>query len=128
VSGVLSIKQTHDFLRNRNPLDSDTVSLIDPLKEIEQRYNDIKKEMHMMKRRELERINKEFLLNKYERRFNITQDVIVSIIVGEDHVNSEMGRQQRDQKVKVFNFRYFMKSYYYVGTLIYMDRIGIKLL
>jgi hypothetical protein len=55
--------------------------------------------MYMMKRKELERINKEFLTNQYERRFRISQDVVVSVIVGEDHVNSEMNRQNKEQKV-----------------------------
>jgi hypothetical protein len=60
----------------------------------------MRKEMYSMKRKELERLNKEFLVHQYERRFRIPQDVVISVVVGEDHVNSEMNRQNKEQKVK----------------------------
>jgi hypothetical protein len=87
-------------LKCRDPIDKETNRIIEYVKEMENAFSNHKKEMYAMKRRELERINKEFLVKCYQRKYNITQDVIVSVIVGEDHVNSEMGRQYKEQKVK----------------------------
>jgi hypothetical protein len=96
---VLSIKHTLDGLLSREPLDVETLKIVELFKEMETKHNDLKKEIYNMKRKELERINKEFLVNEYERRYNVGQEVIVSVIVGEDHVNSEMNRQVKEQKV-----------------------------
>ena len=44
----------------------------------------------------MERINKEFYSNDYERRYNITLEGMISAIVGEDNVLEEIGKQRRD--------------------------------
>jgi len=49
-----------------------------------------------MKKAEMERINKEFYSNDYERRYNITLEGMISAIVGEDNVLEEIGKQRRD--------------------------------
>jgi hypothetical protein len=56
--------------------------------------------MYNLKRKELERINREFLVNSYERRYGVKLENIVAVIVGEDYVKNEMERQYREQKVK----------------------------
>ena len=52
-----------------------------------------------MKTNELKRINKEFLTNDYKRRFNISQETIISAIIGENLASTELIRQLREQKV-----------------------------
>jgi len=65
-----------------------------------------------MKKNELERVLKEFLMNDYERRFQITLDQVISALIGEDQTATEFANQSRLQKAfyqsiktcKTFNF------------------------
>ena len=41
----------------------------------------------------MERIGREFLLNSYEKRFKVHQEVILAAIVGEDKAKSAMANQ-----------------------------------
>ena len=43
---------------------------------------------------------KEFNFNEYERRFKTTRYAVVSALIGEEHVNLEINRQIRENKVK----------------------------
>jgi hypothetical protein len=99
VSDNLSIRQTFENLQNREPIDAETLKIVSRLEKAEALYNNHKKTMLALKRKELERVNREFLINNYERRFGVKLDDIVSVIVGEDHVKNEMERQYKDQKV-----------------------------
>lgn len=40
--------------------------------------------MRIMKNAQLDRIGREFLLNNYEKRFKVTQEIVLAAIVGED--------------------------------------------
>jgi len=51
-----------------------------------------------MKKSELDRINKEYLINDYERRFKVPHEVIISALIGEDNTSNEYARQKREQK------------------------------
>jgi hypothetical protein len=102
ISENLSIRQTFEHLKNREPIDPETLKIVTKLEHAENLYNIHKKNMSNLKRKELERINKEFLVNNYERRYGVKLEEIVSVIVGEDHVKNEMERQYRDQKVFIY--------------------------
>ena len=69
--------------------------------EYEKTYEYYKAETHNQKINELNRINKEFLTNDYQRRYGVTQQVMVSSICGEDNMSQELSRIMRDQKVKL---------------------------
>jgi hypothetical protein len=66
----------------------------------EKAFNFFKSEIEKEKKREINRINKEFLTNDYQRRYNITQHTLVSAIFGEDNMSFEYTRLMREQKVK----------------------------
>jgi len=51
-----------------------------------------------MKKNELERINKEFITNDYERRFNIKLVEIIRAIVGEELTLSELQKLSKIKK------------------------------
>jgi hypothetical protein len=55
--------------------------------------------MNIMKRNELNRINKEFYTNEYQRRFNVTQEEMISALIGVDNTSNEIIRQKREQRV-----------------------------
>ena len=59
----------------------------------------LKNEVEQLKKSELARINKEFLLNDYARRYGITQEIIVTIISGEDHAREIFINQMKEQRV-----------------------------
>jgi hypothetical protein len=84
----------------KNLLNENIVELISKINELEKVYEKYKKELLTIRRNELNRLNKEYLVNDYERRFGVPLDIIISAIAGEDNKNSELSKQQREQKVK----------------------------
>ena len=55
--------------------------------------------MHNLRTNELKRINKEFLINDYTRRFKITQESVISALIGEDLTESEYNILKKEQNV-----------------------------
>ena len=80
-------------------MDERSLEMMNQIKNLESEYENKKREFNEFKRKELNRIAHEFLLNDYERRYNIKQEIMVSAITGEDKRNSEMLRQNKQQKV-----------------------------
>ncbi len=68
-------------------------------KEMEVKYENEKSEISKMKKKELNRIGREFLLNDYKRRFNTDLRTVVSAIAGQDTINHELLKLERDKKV-----------------------------
>ena len=73
--------------------------LISKIKALEENLKIRKREISKNKGDQLSRINKEFMLNDYQRRFKVNQEVLISAIVGKDHLKSEKERQIREQRV-----------------------------
>ena len=69
---------------------------------MEDQFRKVKKIMGEMKTSLLEKINKEFLFNEYERRFNIKLEQLLLAIVGEESLNSEMAKQNLMKRVLIF--------------------------
>ena len=80
--------------------DQETLVLMGKIADYEKAFNFFKSEIEKEKKREINRINKEFLTNDYQRRYNITQHTLVSAIFGEDNMSFEYTRLMREQKVK----------------------------
>jgi len=80
-------------------INKDSQFYINNLTRLENKEIQIKKQLNEKKRSELNRINKEFEINNYERRFNITKEKVVSVIVGESNTPMEIIKLKRDQKV-----------------------------
>lgn len=66
--------------------------------ELEDYYIKLNKEINAMKRKELYRINKEFYLNDYGKRYNIKQEIVISVLVGQEMAYTEMKRAKNEQK------------------------------
>lgn len=68
------------------------------LEKLEAYYIKLNKEINLMRKRELNRINKEFYLNDYSRRYGIKQEIINSEVIGQELTNMEMKRAKAEQK------------------------------
>ena len=66
---------------------------------LEDQFEKVKKAMLEMKTSLLEKINKEFLFNDYERRFNIKLEELLLALVGEESLNSEIAKQNKMKRV-----------------------------
>lgn len=71
----------------------DPKMLENEINSLEKRYNGLKQKMRRMKQEALERIGKEFMLNNYQKRFKVHQEVVLSAIVGEDKAKETMSKQ-----------------------------------
>ena len=69
------------------------------MKDLENKLEEKKKELKQIQQNELDRINKEFLINDYARRFNIDQQSLISAIIGQDFATNEYSKKLREQKV-----------------------------
>ncbi len=54
--------------------------------------------MKQKKGEELKRVGKEFLLNNYEARFRVHQEVVLAALVGEDKAKHAMSEQLKRQE------------------------------
>jgi hypothetical protein len=93
------VRIIEELLSQNNLLDESTVELLNKINDTEKLYEKYKKDILIMRRNELNRLNKEYLVNDYERRFGVSLEVLISAIAGEDNKNGELIRQQREQKV-----------------------------
>ena len=53
-----------------------------------------------MKKKELLRINKEFLINNFGKRFSVTLEKVVGVITGYEDMSGEIAILDRESKVK----------------------------
>lgn len=83
----------------RNNTDEETLILMTKIEEYEKTFSFYKLEIERQKKKEINRMIKEFLTNDYQRRFNVTQQTLVSAIYGEDSMSNEYHRMIREQKV-----------------------------
>ena len=82
-----------------NNIDQDTLNLIIKMEEYEKTFNLYKLDIEKQKKNEINRINKEFLTNDYQRRFNANLHMLISAIYGEDNMSIEFSRLIKEQKV-----------------------------
>ena len=65
---------------------------------LNQKLNNLRKKKENMKTEEMTRIFKEFQKNDYEIKFNIDKISVISALIGEDNLNSEMVKQSKREK------------------------------
>jgi hypothetical protein len=82
-----------------NNIDQETLNLIYKMEDYEKTFSNYKLEIEKQKKIEINRINKEFITNDYQRRFNANLHMIISAIYGEDNMSIEYSRLIREQKV-----------------------------
>lgn len=93
------MNKIEEMLTKKQTIDEEVLSLMAKISEYEKIYSTCKSEIQTQKKRELNRISKEYLTNDYERRYNVPQETVISAICGEDNMNAEYSRLIREQKV-----------------------------
>jgi len=83
----------------QSDLDSSLIFFMNTLKMLETKLDEIKNEIKSMRKNELTRIFREMVINNYKRRFNTTEEIVISALVGEDYLEKELNKLQRDMKV-----------------------------
>jgi hypothetical protein len=107
----LSVKELSDFLAKRESLNENVAKLAYIVKEMEETYQSKRKEYMLLRKNELDRMNREFLFGDYSRRFeHIALKTVAAAIVGQDSSKVEVVRHNRDHKVNLFNFRHIMRE------------------
>jgi len=93
-------------------IDIESIDLVKEMKENEKKFDEKQKILEDLKKNELDRINFEFLKMDYARRFNISHEEIISILLGENNAFNEISKIKREQDVRfkildrnIINFR-----------------------
>jgi hypothetical protein len=94
----LNFKKIQEIMKNKGQLGDQELEYIKNVTELENQLKNIKSSMESMKRNELARINKEYITNDYERRFKISQETLISALIGEDNTGHEYAKQKREQR------------------------------
>jgi hypothetical protein len=94
-----NLKNINEFLTKSKKLEDHSFDLVPQITELEKIYETNRKQLFDLKRKELDRIAKEFLLNDYARRYNVTYRVLVTAIAGEDMAAIELKKHKRELKV-----------------------------
>jgi hypothetical protein len=97
-SDIFTMKAVTEYLDTKQDLDKETNELINFIDNLEKKEIALRGKMEKIKRKELDRLFKEFLSNDYERRFNTNKAEVLNALVGEDECNQEMSKQLRDYK------------------------------
>jgi len=85
-------------MNNRGELGQDAMEYIQTVKELEAEYKSVQTIMQNMKKSELDRINKEYLINDYERRFKVPHEVIISALMGKIILQMNMPDKKENKK------------------------------
>jgi hypothetical protein len=83
-------------------LNPDAMTYINTVNYIEGQVKAKQAEAQQLRRKELNRISKEFFRNDYERRFGVSVETMFGAIVGIDNVASEVNRHHREHRVNRF--------------------------
>jgi hypothetical protein len=114
-----------ELMKLKGDLGDEALEYIKSVQNLEFQYKEISNQMQLMKRNEIDRINKEFYTNDYQRRFRVEPETVISALIGEDNTSSEMARMKRERKIyfqKLENIRNFNflenvnKKYYLHNT------------
>lgn len=87
------------MLNEKENLEPESIKLINSLNYWEDKQKKIHHFIDKIRKYEMNRIFKEFLVNDYARRFNTTKRIVLSALLGEENVNYELSSQDREQKV-----------------------------
>ena len=85
---------------NRNSLlfDYKTFELFNEHKNMEKYCSKLKEKAELLMKKELDRVSKSFYLYDYGGKYNVDQRIVISALVGEDSVRSELIKQKKEEK------------------------------
>ena len=99
IPDVLKIKDYAKIINNSGYfLNSDEVKKVQNYLSLKSQLNNLRKKKEKMKTNEMTRIFKEFQRNDYENRFNVDKITVISALIGEDNLNSELVKQSKREK------------------------------
>ena len=99
IPSVLKIKDYVKITNNSGYfLNSEEIKKVQYYLSLKTQLNNLRKKKETMKTNEMTRIFKEFQRNDYENRFNIDKSTVISALIGEDNLNSEMVKQSKREK------------------------------
>jgi hypothetical protein len=99
IPDVLKIKDYAKITNNSGYfLNSDEVKKVQNYLSLKSQLNNLRKKKEKMKTNEMTRIFKEFQRNDYENRFNVDKITVISALIGEDNLNSELVKQSKREK------------------------------
>ena len=82
--------------------DNESLNMINEILELQKEEEKVRIKIKNLKINELNRINKEFLLNDYERRFEVNLEKIISVLMGEEFISKEFSLKLTKQRVFYF--------------------------
>ena len=99
IPDVLKIKDYAKIANNSGYfLNSEEVKKVQNYLSLKNQLNNLRKKKEIMKTNEMTRIFKEFQRNDYENRFNVDKITVISALIGEDNLNSELVKQSKREK------------------------------
>ena len=103
-------------------IDNNTNKYIQTIQNKKNYIKGIQSHIDELKNNQLERINKEFLNNNYQRRFNVPLFVVVSALVGEERLEQEMSKIQKESRM----FAKTLRSVQSFSVLNFKKRIPLQ--
>ena len=99
IPDVLKIKDYEKLSHNSGYfLNNEEIKKVQNYLSLKNKLNSLRKKKETMKTNEMTRIFKEFQRNDYENRFNIDKITVISALIGEDNLNSELVKQTKREK------------------------------
>ena len=99
IPDVLKIKDYEKLSHNSGYfLNNEEIKKVQNYLSLKNKLNSLRKKKETMKTNEMTRIFKEFQRNDYENRFNIDKTTVISALIGEDNLNSELVKQSKREK------------------------------
>lgn len=99
-SNLKTIKEINDYLDFREgAIGHEAANYFINQKELEEEIQKLKFDMEKIKKKELERIFKELIMNSYERRFSVDKEVLLKALVGEESALSELVNYRKEYYV-----------------------------
>ena len=88
------------YNNNKNSLlfDYKTFELFNEHKNMEKYCLKLKEKAELLMKKELDRVSKSFYLYDYGGKYNVDQRIVISALVGEDSVRSELIKQKKQEK------------------------------
>jgi hypothetical protein len=96
----IDFKKLATMIDKLGSLNPDILIYINTINFIEDKIKSKQTESQQIKRRELNRISKEYFRNDYERRFGVPVETMFSALVGIENISSELIRHNREHRVR----------------------------
>ena len=99
IPNVLKIKDYAKITNNSGYfLNSEEIKKVQYYLSLKTQLSNLRKKKETMKTNEMTRIFKEFQRNDYENKFSVDKITVISALIGEDNLNSELVKQSKREK------------------------------